>query len=77
MLKNMNFPQFGIVTSISASERSAKVYLPMYKIETGYIKISREIPIYDIDNYGIAEKSQVVVSFINGDTANGIITSWI
>lgn len=99
-MKNENFPQFGIITSLSISDRTAKVYLPLFKIETGYIKIARNIPIcdetdqYDINieseslgningaadlshKQGISVKSQVVVTFINGDTSNGVVTSWI
>lgn len=76
-MKNDNFPQFGIITSISLSNRSARVYLPLQKIETGYLKIANQIPIKDSNGDGIAEKSQVVVTFINGDTSNGVITSWL
>lgn len=76
-VKNNTLPQFGIITSISTSNRSAKVYLPLQKIETGYLKIANEIPIKDSNNDGITEKSQVIVTFVNGETSNGIITSWL
>lgn len=76
-MKNDNFPQFGIVTSVSPSDRSARVYLPLQKIETGYLKISNEIPIQNGSNAGITERSQVIVTFVNGETSNGVITSWL
>jgi hypothetical protein len=76
-MKNDNFPQFGIVTSVSPSNRSARVYLPLQKIETGYLKIANGIPIQDGSNAGITERSQVIVTFVNGETSNGVITSWL
>lgn len=78
MTRNIMFPQFGIVTAIDTDTNEAKVYLPLFQLETKYLKISKLIPIKQVEGTtGLVLSSQVVVSFINGDLEDGIITDWI
>ena len=78
MARNKVFPQCGIITVLDVPGHHAKVYLPIWKLETNYIRISRVIPVKQagVEN-GIVNGSQVVVSFMNGDIADGIITDWV
>ncbi len=78
MKRNVMFPQYGYVTALDVTNHEAKVYLPLFKLETKYLKISKTIPIKQGDNTtGLVLSSQVVVTFANGDMENGIITAWI
>lgn len=43
MMKNTAFPQAGIITSLDAGNAKAKVYLPLYKIETGWIPVATNL----------------------------------
>ena len=61
------FPQFGIITALDKSKNQAKVYLPLFKIETDSIKLSR-IPIVQW-----AVKDEVLVAFANGDINSGVV----
>lgn len=61
------FPQFGIITALDKSENRAKVYLPLFKMETEFIKLSR-IPIVQW-----AVKDEVLVAFANGDINDGVV----
>jgi hypothetical protein len=78
MARNKVFPQCGIITVLDVSGRRAKVYLPIWKLETNYISISRIIPIkQDGVEIGIVNGSQVVISFMDGALDDGIVTGWI
>lgn len=43
MNKNLIFPQAGIITSLNVSDAKAKVFLPLYKIETSWIPVASNL----------------------------------
>ena len=43
MNKNLMFPQAGILTSLALDGNMAKVYLPLFKLETGWIRLSTNL----------------------------------
>ena len=72
------FPQCGIVTSLDSAAYEAKVLIPVYKYETDYIEIARNIHIRNgANDTGLEVGSVVVVSFINGDINDGKVTAWL
>lgn len=42
-MRNFVFPQVGIITSLDAEKALAKVFLPLYKIETGWIPVATNL----------------------------------
>ncbi|ADY55141.1 putative phage baseplate assembly protein V [Syntrophobotulus glycolicus DSM 8271] len=79
------FPQLGVLTSIGGN--TARVYLPLFKVETGWIRISSNL-LYELEvtlagQPGTFDKiaydtlkigDEVLVVFANGDINQGIIT---
>jgi len=43
---NNGLPQAGIITSLNATERRAKIFLPLFKIETNWIPVASNL-LYD------------------------------
>ncbi|NLI12804.1 MAG: hypothetical protein GX425_09315 [Peptococcaceae bacterium] len=42
-MSNLAFPQAGIITSLDAAAGRAKVFLPLYKIETTFIPVASNL----------------------------------
>ncbi|SHN73124.1 hypothetical protein [Desulfitobacterium chlororespirans] len=79
-------PQLGILTSLSGN--TAKVYLPLFKIETGWIRVSSNL-LYEKEvqltgqpeSFSFNEMvyntlkvgDEVLVVFANGDINQGIV----
>ncbi len=72
-----HFPQIGIVTSVDSTDYRAKVYIPLLDEETDFIRISS---LYVGMGWGLVSLphigQEVVVSFMNGDLNDGIITGF-
>lgn len=69
MSKGM-FPQPGIVTSYDETNGLAKVFLPLYKLETDWIPIAKHL--IDIS---FTTGVEVVVVFLNGNADDGVIVA--
>lgn len=72
-----HFPQVGIVTAVDATNYRAKAYIPLLDEETDFIRISS---LYVGMGWGLVSLphigQEVVVSFMNGDLNDGIITGF-
>lgn len=42
-MSNLAFPQAGIITSLDAPKGKAKVFIPLYKIETAWIPVASNL----------------------------------
>lgn len=74
MSKEMS-PQAGIVTSLDIQNRRAKVFLPLFNIETDWIAVAKNI-IYSLVNIVgevdiLTVGDEVAVIFLNGDLNDG------
>ncbi|MEW6423183.1 MAG: hypothetical protein AB1523_00305 [Bacillota bacterium] len=65
-MNKLAFPQAGIITSLDAGAAKAKVFLPLFKIETGWIPVATNLlyqeqvtmktPVLTADPLGTIEK---------------------
>lgn len=72
-----HFPQVGIVTAVDSEAYRAKAYMPLIGDETSFIRISS---LYVGAGWGFVSLpkigQEVVVTFLNGDFNDGIITGY-